>query len=182
MIDSFVPDGSGWTGNWSDKETKFLLQYFIENQNQFGPFQKFKNKRLMWENISRKLLNVKIERSPTQCEARYKNLKKKRDEIKTHNRTSGNNKRPFDYETEFMIIQSADDSVEPEVLCGIGQIATKSTDNKRKSQDFASTSDNCKKPKHVSILLEELYERKEEQKERRHKEKLEVLRELLSPP
>lgn len=111
----------------------------------------------------------------------FKNLKKKREEFQAHNRTSGNNPRIFIYENEFNIIAKADDSVEPEFLCGIGKTVKRPCEASEEGEKKQKTTDEEteKKKTNLVTLLREMNEKKEEQRERRHKEKMDLLAKLI---
>jgi len=165
---------------WTDTESKELLQLYYENIGQVGPFTTFKNKKCMWEYISKEITTkCGIFRSPVQCECRYKNMLKKRNAAKKNNKRSGNEKCNIDFEDEFELISSIDDSIEPDICFGIGQHTIK----KRKistSNSDEEVEKKVKKSPNIFAVLRDIQDEKEKQKERRHKEKIEVLRELFS--
>lgn len=116
--------------------------------------------------------------SPIQCENKYKNMLKKRNTARKRNRVSGSEKNDIEFEDEFESINSIDDNIEPEVRLGIGQSSMKRT----KLSNSSNEGDERKtyKPQNMFALVQNLHNDKEKEKERRHKEKIEVLRELFS--
>lgn len=165
---------------WTNDESKELLQLYYENIGQIGPFSTFKNKKCMWEFISNEVSKkCGTFRSPLQCEYRYKNILKRRNTAKKNNKRSGSEKCNIDFEEEFELINSIDDSIEPDICFGIGQHTIK----KRKIDTLSSEEEverKVQKSPNILTVLQDIQDEKERQKERRHKEKLEVLRELFS--
>lgn len=165
---------------WPNNESKELLQLYYENIGQIGPFSKFKNKKCMWEFISNQISKkCNTFRSPLQCEYRYKNMLKKRNTAQKNNKSSGNEKCDIDFEEEFELINSIDDSIEPDVCFGIGQYDIK----KRKIDTLSSEEEverKVQKSPNILTVLRDIQNEKEREKERRHKEKMEIFRELFS--
>ena len=165
---------------WTDDESKELLQLYYENIAEIGPFAKFKNKKCMWEFISKEISEkCGIFRSSSQCEYRYKNILKRRNTAKKNNKRSGSGKCDIDFEEEFELINSIDDSIEPDVCFGLGQHTIK-----KKKVDALSSEEEVERKviqkSNILTVLQDIHIEKERQKERRHKEKIEVLRELFS--
>ncbi|GAB1867317.1 hypothetical protein CAJAP_08396 [Camponotus japonicus] len=165
---------------WTNNESKELLQLYYENIGQIGPFAIFKNKTCMWEFISNEISKkYGTFRSPLQCEYRYKNMLKRRNAAKKNNKRSGSEKCDINFEEEFELINSIDDSMEPDVCFGIGQHTIK----KRKIDALSSEEEierKVQKSPNVLAVLRDIQNEKEKEKERRHKKKIEILRELFS--
>lgn len=153
--------------------------------------KKFKTKKNMWKKIASDIKNIlNINRSEVQCENRYKTILKRKKKATGNNHTSGASREIIEYENELSKISAIDDSVEPEVLRGVDQCVTKhisavSSCSSPMSDAEAGPSGmkkNVNKPKHTSIseTLVELQKLKEENKERRHKEKMDSLKELIN--
>lgn len=95
-----------------------------------------------------------------------------------NNRTSGEVRVEASFATEIEKIQSIDDSIQPEILISANKeellknISSNPTIkiNKRKS----STNE-----KEMIKFLKELHDEKEQNKERRHQEKLQLIKELF---
>lgn len=147
----------------------------------------FRNKKAMWVAISEDIANdLGSHKTADQCQNRFKTIKKRRTERRQQNASSGANPVTVPYDEEFRKIKSIDDSVEPELLRGPGRVefkssATCSLDNTK--PEYAKDTPPTKKQKVNSVceMMWKIHMHKEEQRERRHKEKLEVLRSLLAP-
>jgi len=165
---------------WTNNESKELLHLYYKNIRQIGPFSTFKNKKCMWEfisnKISKKFGNL---RSPLQCEYRCKNLLRKRNAARKNNKRSGNEKCDIDFEDEFELISSIDDSIESDICFGIGQHTIKKRKIDASGCEEEIETKNQKSP-NIFAVLREINNEKEKQKERRHKEKIQVFRELFS--
>lgn len=166
---------------WTNNESKELLQLYYENIGQIGPFTTFKNKKCMWEFISNEISKkYGTFRSPLQCEYRYKNMLKRRNTAKKNNKRSGSEKCDIDFEEEFELINSIDDSMEPDVCFGIGQHTIKKRKIDALSSEEEEIERKVQKSPNVLAVIRDIQNEKEKEKERRHKEKIEVLRELFS--
>ncbi|VEN53811.1 unnamed protein product [Callosobruchus maculatus] len=73
------------TTEWQEGETRLLLDKYESYLPLVGPMKKFKTKKNMWLQISKDLsVILNVERSPLQCENRYKTiLKRKKRQLKT---------------------------------------------------------------------------------------------------
>ncbi|KAJ8910562.1 hypothetical protein NQ315_008947 [Exocentrus adspersus] len=136
--------------------------------------------------------------SPVQCEStesRFKTIKRRKNSLQSQNKCSGSSPSSVPFEDEFDKIKSIEDSLEPEVLID----ATHKTMNIKRSlassnlladsSDVKKTQDTPKKrrvndgPKRksdkvVDTLLT-IHKEKESNRERRHKEKLELSQMLI---
>jgi len=134
----------------------------------------------MWEfisnEISKKFGNL---RSPLQCEYRYKNLLRRKNTARKNNKKSGNEKCDIDFEDEFKLISNIDDSIEPDICFSISQYTIKKRKIDVSSCEEEIETKNQKSP-NIFAVLREINNEKRKQKERRHKEKIQVLRELFS--
>lgn len=164
---------------WGDSETKLLLDLYHEYLPQVGPLKKFRNKKTMWQKISDEIkLHMNLVRTSGQCETRYKTIIKRKVNAIGNNRTSGEVRVEVPFATEIEKIQSIDDSIQPEFLISANKeellknISSNPTVkiNKRKS----STNE-----KEMVKFLKELHDEKEQNKERRHQEKLQLIKELF---
>ncbi|KAK4886312.1 hypothetical protein RN001_002583 [Aquatica leii] len=121
----------------------------------------------MWENIAELLqLELNIIRTPLQCENRLKTILKRKRVAVSNNSKSGNIREIVKFEDELNKIASLDDSVQPEVL---------------RSANKCTVLKESKKKKLKSQLAETIWKihlDKEQNRERRHKEKLEFLQAL----
>jgi len=60
---------------WSDESTRLLLDKYVEYLELVGPMKQFKNKKLMWLEISKDLeKNLGVQKTSIQCENRYKTV------------------------------------------------------------------------------------------------------------
>ncbi|KAL1482584.1 hypothetical protein MTO96_033692 [Rhipicephalus appendiculatus] len=60
-----------------------------------------------------------------QCETRFKTISRRKRNEDSNNRTSGQSRCNVSYEEEFAAIRAIDDSLEPEVLRGVGKVTYK---------------------------------------------------------
>ncbi|XP_031328682.1 uncharacterized protein LOC116182585 [Photinus pyralis] len=170
---------------WDEQATKLLLDKYETYLPLVGPLRKFKKKKQLWSAISEDIKNIlNIQKTAGQCENRYKTvLKRKKNIIKT-NRTSGESPKHNPYEEELSRIAAIDDSVEPPVRMGVGKCiivdknncANKTEESPSSSRSATPTFPSRKRP--VSEVLMEIAKEKEEGRNRRHKEKLDLLRNL----
>lgn len=162
-----------------------------------GPLKKFKTKKVMWNKIAEVLNNTyNTTRTGIQVENRYKTVLKRKKTAVDNNNTSGATRLVIPFENELNKIASMDDSIEPEVTGTARGINIRKTNVL--SQEFMnkpSTSSslpstpldkssnilaNPRKVKTIQETLLEIHDKKEESKERRHREKMDLLRKLLS--
>ncbi|XP_024873272.1 uncharacterized protein LOC112455506 [Temnothorax curvispinosus] len=153
--------------------------------------KKFKSKKTMWAEISKELHeNLNISKTPLQVENRYKTVLKQKKAVE-NNRKSGSSREEVPFEEELREISQADDSIEPEVLRSAKSVKYPKrpllTIISDKDSNIINVDENAKdsspKRKHKLSNEErklELFKEKEEAKERRHQEKLQLLRELFS--
>lgn len=157
---------------WTHGETKFLLDLYETFASKVGPQKQFKNKKSMWNKIAETVNKTcKINRTGLQVENRYK---RKKDAI-VHNSKTERSPVEVPYEEELNKIAAMDDSVEPEVFATAKAIKimkpTAKQTVKRQAKNFLKDT--------LSNILKEINNEREENRERRHREKLELLRELF---
>lgn len=178
---------------WSENETKYLLDQYRMYFPQIGPFQAFKNKTAMFEQISKDVFvkfGVKV--TGLQCSTRFKNANKQRQNALSRNAVSGNSSTEIPYEDEFEDIASVNDSIEPEVLVGVNYIKSNEKVKAGIGKRNSSTSDTsnsekseCKNPKKklksnsLEDVLKEISAKAELNRDRRHKEKCQLLLSLF---
>ncbi|KAH9372665.1 hypothetical protein HPB48_004610 [Haemaphysalis longicornis] len=137
------------TGPWEEGETRLLLMLYARYSSKVGPMKKFRSKRVMYEHISKEILqSTGIYRTQTQCESRFKTIAKRKKNQDTNNRTSGQTRCQVSYEEEFAQIRAADDSIEPEVLRGVHSVTYKTAP---KPTDEASTSTSTTAPSDTTV-------------------------------
>lgn len=177
---------------WTDSATVFILNKYKIYLSQIGPMKKFKSKKLMWTEISKELQkSLNISKTPLQIENRYKTVLKRKKKAVENNRKSGSSREEVPFEEELSEISKADDSIKPEVLRSAKSVKYPkksvveiiSSDKDFNITDIKENINNSPKKKSKMSCEErklELFKQKEEAKERRHQEKLQVLRELFN--
>lgn len=169
---------------WTDDATKHLLDLVAVHHDQVGPYKKFRNKKAMWNDIAKKILEAfKTTITGAQCESRMKTLKLRKDNAVIHNRTSGNNRVDVPYRDEIEKIKLIDDSCVPEVKASIGkfEILKKREIHEIDIDETKDKKEIKKKSKEDPFIaaFKEAKREKEENRERRHREKMELLEKLL---
>lgn len=159
--------------------------------------KKFRTKKAMWVQIATDLNRIlKIVRTDVQVENRFKTVMKRKKQAIDNNQTTGASRINIPYEEELSKISALDDSIEPEVLrSSAGIVKVKPAEVISNMYDLPSTS-RCSSPekkrrkgnvksidnrknKSIQETLLDIHHEKEEARERRHQEKMELLRELL---
>ncbi|XP_065309581.1 uncharacterized protein [Dermacentor albipictus] len=98
---------------WSEEETKLLLNYYTTYIRQVGPHDRFKTKKLMYEEIAREMSCVlNVQRTGAQCKSRLSTLRKQRRKADKNYETSGDARCSAPCGVKFTI----DDVLVPEVL------------------------------------------------------------------
>ena len=86
------------TGKWTREEVLCLLQLYKDHQDDLrDPKQK---KRMVWEEISQKMIRQGHNYSSTKCEVKFKNLKQKYTKTVDHNNKTGNEHKTCSYYEE----------------------------------------------------------------------------------
>lgn len=178
---------------WTDSATVFILDKYKLYLSQIGPMKKFKSKKIMWTEISKELQdNLNISKTPLQIENRYKTVLKRKKKAVENNRKSGSSREEVPFEEELREIGKADDSIEPEVLRSAKSVIYPkkplleiiSSDNDSNITDVRENIKDSPPRKKSKLSNEErkleLFKQKEEAKERRHQEKLQLLKELFN--
>ncbi|CAG9820709.1 unnamed protein product [Phaedon cochleariae] len=165
---------------WSNGETGMLLDYYEQFMSRVGPMKKFKNKKSMWSKIA-EILNekFKIQRTPTQVENRYKTVLKRKKCAIENNKRSGSTRMDVPLESELSKINAMDDSIEPEVIGTSQGIIVLKPRNEENIPIVSCSATPIRKHKTMHDTLLEIHEKKEGAKERRLREKMELIRELL---
>nr|XP_050048172.1 uncharacterized protein LOC126544749 isoform X1 [Dermacentor andersoni]XP_054917139.1 uncharacterized protein LOC126544749 isoform X1 [Dermacentor andersoni] len=106
----------GGAAEWTEGQTKLLLEYYYKYFSQIGPFKKFKNKKQAFKQISMDVEAVLgIKKTAKQCENRYKTMIRRRKAASDNNNRSGASPTPVPFDDEMRKIETIDDSIEPEV-------------------------------------------------------------------
>jgi hypothetical protein len=182
-----------FSDSWTDSATVFILDKYKEYLSQIGPMKKLKSKKAMWAEISKELQNnLNILKTPLQIENRYKTVLKRKKKAVENNCKSGSSREEVPFEEELREISQADDSIEPEVLRSAKSVKylkrpLLEINSSDKDSNITDVSENAKDvpPKTKCKLSNEerkleLFKQKEEAKERRHQEKLQLLKELFN--
>ncbi|XP_077496637.1 uncharacterized protein LOC144107490 isoform X1 [Amblyomma americanum] len=118
----------GGAPEWTPGETKLLLDYCYKYFPQVGPFKKFKNKKMLFKQVSQDLAEVLgCNKTPQQCENRYKTVMRQKKMASDNNNKSGASPQPVPFDDEMRKIQSIDDSLEPEIQRDSFGVTHKST-------------------------------------------------------
>ncbi|XP_077491908.1 uncharacterized protein LOC144102532 [Amblyomma americanum] len=124
---------------WTSGETKYLLDKYALYTPKVGPLMRFRTKRAMYEQIAREIEEVLgTKRTAIQCETRFKTVAKRKKSEEKVNKTSGQAPCRPTFEEEFSAIRAIDDSLEPEVLRGIGNVHYKNTATHVRSSSHSS--------------------------------------------
>jgi len=167
---------------WCEESTRLLLDKYEQYLPLVGPMKQFKCKKSMWIQISNDIATeLNIVRSSVQCENRYKTILKRKMQSVRGNQQSGAKRTKVEFEDELNKIKAIDDSVEPEILQGPGKIIEKHKEKiMNKENTMNCTVEKITKKKSISETLLQIQKDKEETREKRHKEKLELLRNFMT--
>lgn len=143
----------------------------------------------MWNKIAETINNnFHASKTGLQVENRYKTVLKRKKAAVDNNNKSGSSRMNVPYESELHKIAAIDDSVQPEVVgTASGITILKKVSDKRDADSDSSdlpspnSSGTAKKKRALSVqeVLVEINNQKEEARERRHREKMELIRELF---
>ncbi|CAH1115763.1 unnamed protein product [Psylliodes chrysocephalus] len=109
-------------------------------------------------------------------------LKRKKEAVE-HNSRSGSSRMDVPFEDELNKIASFDDSIQTDVLGsakGIKSLKPTQTNSTAGPSAIPSTSGTSKKRKTCKDTLKEIHKEKENSRERCHKKKLDLFREIFS--
>lgn len=160
------------TERWPKNHVLVLIDAFEKNKHMFSSTTIRKEK--VWQAISKHLKNTAINKTATQCDNKWKNLrklylKKQRNKKAT---SSGQSAFHFEFEEEFDKIYKDEPSISPVALAGnliVEENATIYDDN------ITEDMPKAKKKKTDSInTMHLLIEKKEENREKRHIEMMEL--------
>ncbi|XP_032675598.1 uncharacterized protein LOC116846178 [Odontomachus brunneus] len=163
---------------WTEESTRFILNKYSEYLQSVGPMKKFKNKKIMWIEISKNVETVLgIYKTYIQCENRYKTIMRRKRLCDKNNSTSGSKRVKVSFENELKQIAAKDDSIEPEILQSASNVVFNV-----KNTNLSEASKTVKKKKSKSSLLEtliEMHKEKESKRQERHEEKMSLLKSFL---
>ncbi|XP_017468977.1 PREDICTED: uncharacterized protein LOC108360979 [Rhagoletis zephyria] len=154
---------------WSDGESRLLLDRYAHYLPDIGPMKTLKNKKEMWIKIATEIEG----KSPKQCEERYKTIVRRKKAAVENNNTSGAKRQKIDFEGELDEIYKLDDSIEPVIQISSQNVLRKISCNER------VVKYEKKEKKTVQETLMEIAQNKEKARERRHKEKMNLIQNLL---
>ncbi|XP_075554711.1 uncharacterized protein LOC142587521 isoform X3 [Dermacentor variabilis] len=97
----------GGAAEWTEGQTKLLLEYYYKYFPQIGPFKKFKNKKQAFKQISMDVEAVLgIKKTAEQCENRYKTVIRRRKAASDNNNRSGTSPTPVPFDDEMRKIET----------------------------------------------------------------------------
>lgn len=184
-----------YSDHWTDSVTSFILDKYETYLSDIGLMKKFKTNKLMWSQISayiKKILN--ISKTPLQIENRYKTVLRRKKKAVEINSKSGSSREEIPFEKELSKIARANDSIESEVLRSARSVKYPKLNvpETETVEEFCNTNlakhgiDGSSKTKKFKQSNEDkriqLLEKKEAAKEKRHQEKLNLIRELFAKP
>jgi len=150
-----------------------MLEKYSKFMSYVGPMKKFKNKKSMWMQIASDIQEeFNVDFSHIQVENRYKTICKRKKSIIDNNKSTGASRMDDEYEEEWREITNNDDSILPEVLRSAKTVVI------NKKDCLESKQKKKRKDNNETMLLNFLKE-KEIAKERRHNEKMNLLKSLL---
>lgn len=154
--------------------TKFMLEKYGKFMNFVGPMKKFKKKMDMWKQIAKDMEEeLGVTFTHVQIENRYKTISKRKKIIVDNNRSTGAARMDDEYENEWKQITNKDDSIIPEVMRSTKVVVI----NKK---DYTEPKPKKIKTDSTQTMLLKFLKDKEESKERRHQEKMELIRSILN--
>jgi hypothetical protein len=148
---------------WSNRETNYLLKKYNKYILATGPRKKFRTKRELFQRIAHDMKNdLKINRSGCQCENRYKTVLRKwrkQSEKEFHPKKQAVNpiNIPSTSTNKFF-------SHKPEESEDITNLEEPNSEHRKKD---------------LVDVLWEIFKRKEESRERRHREKMKLIKDLI---
>ncbi|KYQ52285.1 hypothetical protein ALC60_08602 [Trachymyrmex zeteki] len=132
----------------------------------------------MWLEISKDLeKNLTLQKTPIQCENRFKTIIRRKRICEKSNSTSGSKRVKVNFENEIKKIAAKDDSVEPEVLQNSSNIIL-NVKNSNLSKEFNSKKEKRTKRGILETLVE-IHKEQEIKKQERHEEKMKLLKNFL---
>ncbi|KAF5278533.1 hypothetical protein FQR65_LT15646 [Abscondita terminalis] len=175
---------------WGEQATKLLLDKYETYLPLVGPLKRFKKKKNLWIAIAEDLENIlNIKKSASQCENRYKTVLKRKKGIVKHNQKTGEVPVIDPYNNELTKIAAIDDSIEPEVKLGVNNCIIKRKISELQEDDLTPSTSSCssrsstptipKRKKPLGDILYDIARIREEGRNQRHQEKLDLLRELF---
>ncbi|XP_064467898.1 uncharacterized protein LOC135378737 [Ornithodoros turicata] len=109
---------------WTEGETKFLLDKYAAYLQMIGPLKQFENRRVMFTQISDDIRDtLGTEKNHIQCENRIKTVLRRKKPTTGNNFRPGAPPRPDPYEEESRAIALKDNGAHPELLCNASFIA-----------------------------------------------------------
>lgn len=102
---------------WTPEETKLLLDYYYKYSPQVHTFKRFKNKKMLFKEVSQDLAELLgSNKTPQQCENHYNMIRQPQKQATSDiNNKSGATPRPVPFHEEMRKTQSIDNSLKPEV-------------------------------------------------------------------
>nr|XP_054931993.1 uncharacterized protein LOC129387231 [Dermacentor andersoni] len=162
---------------WTEEETKLLLDKYHAYLGLVGPMKTFKTKKAMWRAISLDIEDaLGLQKSPKQCQNRFQTVKRRTSHQDLHNRASGAEPTQVPF-YQMGKIAAVDHSLEPYLLRGPGRVVFKSTSVSTLAKMSAARKATSKA---MSEMMWKIHQDREQQRERRHQEKMNLIRSFLS--
>jgi len=170
-----LSNNNNHNSSWTEGITKFLLERYSKWMSYVGPMKKFKKKIDLWKQLAIDIdEEFGIRFTYLQAENRYKTVCKRKKTVIDNNRKTGASRLDDTYESEWALITKKDDSILPEVLRSARSVVMNCKEDCSEPQKKKFKS----KTTDVDTLLDFL-KMKEVEKERRHKEKMDLIKSLL---
>ncbi|KAH7952989.1 hypothetical protein HPB49_003318 [Dermacentor silvarum] len=153
--------------------------------------EKFKDKKSMWAAIAGELSSeTGLERTAMQCENRFKTAKKKHNNARKHNRQSGVSPVDVPYAEQMDKLAAVDYTLYPEVLRGVGRVERNTArrpqlttlrvlPQQRRGATSHALLQSGRRSRNRWVMWK-IHKDREEARERRHQEKLALIRELFT--
>ena len=168
------------TGKWTREEVLCLLQLYKDHQDDLrDPKQK---KRMVWEEISQKMIRQGYNYSSTKCEVKFKNLKQKYTKTVDHNNQTGNEHKTCSYYEEMEEIFALSPFVTPVSECSsmegnkkpsasktLAECPTKENEERAKPKEKKGKNEKKRKVDVIEVMREYQEEMKKKEEERMRK-------------
>lgn len=170
------------SNEWSESMTRTVLDKYDEYIGDVGPMKKFRTKKRMWEFMAEELNNMfENNKTAQQVENRFKTVLKRKKNATVNNHQSGSKRTKIEFEEELNKIASKDDSIEPEILKDQNSTIQVHKDIiKAENKKSVSLTDVFNKAQEAKLKQrDQQHKEREDNKERRHQEKLQLLKDLF---
>lgn len=160
--------------NWTNEGVKLLINAYKNNKHKFYSPQ-YSN-RQVWNIISDELKSESFIKSGHKCDEKWRNLKATYKKTLDHNKATGNNRVTWEFFDDFHEIYFKCPDINPVATASSSGAQTKVTDNSQNLSEPTS-EENVASPKQKKRKVEnekvEFLRELDQNKERRHHEKIE---------